>query len=244
MAYELFLEQLPFEAETSAEIMALHLRAIPPPPSEMWPDIPPQLERLLLAMLAKDPERRPSMLGVARGLEAVREELERRRQSAATAPPRTVVPIEAPQASGLMLAPTEPGASAEWRQPSRRWQYAVGVLALVASATMFLISRTDNQIADAATPRPSDLPDAAQLPADEASDVEIIPAVAAGTAPPPNLVATAAAATTPPAPRAKPPKVQPPAVRPERTRKHARKVTVAPHRARKLDPDGTLDPYR
>src|SRR5262245_16042495 len=41
MAYELFLEQLPFEAETSAEIMAMHLRATPPPASDLWPDIPP-----------------------------------------------------------------------------------------------------------------------------------------------------------------------------------------------------------
>jgi serine/threonine-protein kinase len=65
MAYELFLEQLPFEAETSAEIMAMHLRALPPPPSELWPDIPPSLEHLLLAMLAKCPEARPSMLTVA-----------------------------------------------------------------------------------------------------------------------------------------------------------------------------------
>ena len=58
MAYELFLEQLPFEAETAAEIMAMHLRATPPPPSELWPDIPPQLEDLLLAMLAKDADAR------------------------------------------------------------------------------------------------------------------------------------------------------------------------------------------
>src|SRR5205823_11963982 len=68
MAYELFLEEPPFEAETSAEIMAMHLRAAPPPPSESWPDIPPGLEHLLLAMLAKDPDARPSMLTVARTL--------------------------------------------------------------------------------------------------------------------------------------------------------------------------------
>ena len=52
MAYELFLEQLPFEAETAAEVMAMHLRTPPPPPSELWPDIPPRLQDLLLAMLA------------------------------------------------------------------------------------------------------------------------------------------------------------------------------------------------
>ncbi|HEV7556380.1 MAG TPA: serine/threonine-protein kinase, partial [Kofleriaceae bacterium] len=43
MAYELFLEQLPFEAETAAEIMTMHLRTAPPLPSELWPDIPAAL---------------------------------------------------------------------------------------------------------------------------------------------------------------------------------------------------------
>ena len=59
MAYELFLEQLPFEAETSAEIMAMHLRATPPPPRDLWPDIPPQLEHLILFV-----ERLPDARGV------------------------------------------------------------------------------------------------------------------------------------------------------------------------------------
>src|SRR6185312_6852759 len=95
MAYELFLEQLPFEAETSAEIMAMHLRATPPPPSELWPDIPPGLENLLLAMLAKDPDARPTMLTVAHTLELVRDDLVRKREEMAesggvitTPPPR------------------------------------------------------------------------------------------------------------------------------------------------------------
>ena len=38
MAYELFLAQLPFVAETSAEVVTMHLRAAPPPPSELWPE--------------------------------------------------------------------------------------------------------------------------------------------------------------------------------------------------------------
>ncbi|HEX7842693.1 MAG TPA: serine/threonine-protein kinase, partial [Kofleriaceae bacterium] len=65
MAYELFLEQLPFEAETAAEVMAMHLREAPPLPSNLWPDVPPALEALLLAMLAKQPEQRPTMIEVA-----------------------------------------------------------------------------------------------------------------------------------------------------------------------------------
>src|SRR6185436_18706617 len=91
MAYELFLEQLPFEAETSAEIMAMHLRCTPPPPSEMWPDIPTTLENLLLAMLAKAPDARPTMLTVAHTLELIRGELNSRKQ--VVAPERTTGPL-------------------------------------------------------------------------------------------------------------------------------------------------------
>ncbi|HEY0190814.1 MAG TPA: serine/threonine-protein kinase, partial [Kofleriaceae bacterium] len=81
MAYELFLEQLPFEAETAAEVMAMHLRATPPPPSDLWPDIPQVLEDLLLAMLAKQAAHRPTVAEVVRRLEQVRGELVRRRES-------------------------------------------------------------------------------------------------------------------------------------------------------------------
>ena len=55
MAYELFLEQLPFEAETAAEVMAMHLHAAPPPPRELWPDIPRELE----AAVARDARQGP-----------------------------------------------------------------------------------------------------------------------------------------------------------------------------------------
>src|SRR4051794_9236022 len=105
MAYEMFLEQLPFEAETSAEIMAMHLRAIPPPPSEMWPDIPRTLENLILAMLSKHPDSRPTILTVAHTLELVRDELQDKREritadgTAATAAP------EAPRAVRWSSAP-------------------------------------------------------------------------------------------------------------------------------------------
>jgi serine/threonine-protein kinase len=94
MAYELFLEQLPFEAETAAEVMAMHLRAAPPLPRELWPDIPPGLEQLLLAMLAKLPDQRPTMVEVARRLEEVCGELQQRMHRARrpSAAPRTPPP--------------------------------------------------------------------------------------------------------------------------------------------------------
>ncbi len=153
MAYELFLEQLPFEAETAAEVMALHLRAAPPPPRELWPDIPAELEDLLLAMLAKQPDERPTMVEVARRLEAVRSELMRRRRVrggsqrvAALDPP--LAPSGPVRVKSSGSTPTEPFT---WRSETRRWQYALGGLALALSGLMFWISRAGDRAADAAT---------------------------------------------------------------------------------------------
>ncbi|HTR49241.1 MAG TPA: serine/threonine-protein kinase [Kofleriaceae bacterium] len=127
MAYELFVEQLPFEAETSAEVMAMHLRATPPKPSELWPDIPGELEALLLAMLAKSPDARPSMLAVARTLEAVRDELAR----------HAAPPPEPPRCQRWSAVPvTEPVP----RRP-RRWKLALGAAALATGAGLFAAAR-------------------------------------------------------------------------------------------------------
>lgn len=64
IAYELLLGRPPLA----------HAPALPP--SELWPQIPRQLEDLLLEMLADDPRRRPAMSQVWRRLQATREELE------------------------------------------------------------------------------------------------------------------------------------------------------------------------
>jgi len=58
--FELFTGQLPFTGGTPIEIMTLHLRAEPPAPSLIWPEIPRELEGLILRCLAKDPAQRPA----------------------------------------------------------------------------------------------------------------------------------------------------------------------------------------
>ncbi|MBA3822079.1 MAG: serine/threonine protein kinase, partial [Deltaproteobacteria bacterium] len=155
MAFELFLEQLPFEAETSAEIMAMHLRAVPPSPAELWPDIPPALESLLLAMLAKGPEQRPTMLEVARRLEVIRTELLHRCQTVHISDSAAFRPVGPPPRATRLPSVTglsNPELTPEWRASSSRWQYAVGGAAIVASALMFMLSRAgDTQAASAAT---------------------------------------------------------------------------------------------
>jgi eukaryotic-like serine/threonine-protein kinase len=78
IAYEMFLEGPPFVADSVADIVAMHLREPPPPPSEVWPDIPNDLEKVLLEMLAKDPDGRPTLADVSVRLMMVRRELEAR----------------------------------------------------------------------------------------------------------------------------------------------------------------------
>lgn len=237
MAYELFLEQLPFEAETAAEIMAMHLRATPPAPSEMWPDIPPALESLILAMLAKSPDQRPTTLEVAHRLEAVAAEMSNRRRAASEAevplPPVLPPPSSSPRLTRLRsqagLAPTEQASiSGTWMPPRKGWQYVIGAAALAASALMFLFSRGSDTAA-ASTVAP-----VKQVAPALATHEPPAPAPTAAITPP-NIVdqMDRTPAIERPAPRAK--TLRTPS---------SRKAPVAPRRQAKIDPDGTLEPYR
>lgn len=271
MAYELFLEQLPFEAETAAEVMVMHLRAVPPPPSELWPDIPAQLEALILSMLAKQPDHRPTMLEVARQLELVREELLRRRTGAVDAVSLPETPRPSRRISVGGFAATEM-AEAPVRHP--RWQYAVGGLAVAALAAMFLLVRGGDSAAAATRPAETAVRAAALAPSPAAirADERVAsPAPAPAPAPVEHAAAPAHPATpantTTNASRGAATSVAPAAVsssaaaaaqrppRAERARPapgvHSRGVPattrrapVAPRRATKLDPNGTVDPFR
>lgn len=243
MAYELFLEQLPFEAETSAEIMVMHLKAIPPAPRELWPEIPDQLEALILRMLAKQPENRPTMLEVARHLDEVRDELDRRRRAVvdqqlgvvAIARPATII---RPPSAGL--APTMPSDSARWTPgpETRRWQWVAGASALVLATLMFLFARSgETREADAA-PAPS-VPSAFRA---QPASAEAPEAIAAQEQPAPSRPEVVEAA--PPAAVVLSPTSKPNA-RPARAhRLPIRKAPAAPRRdLAPIDPNGTIDPY-
>ena len=73
VAYELVLGRPPFpRAKTAPELYAAHLHESPPLPRSIWPEIPPQLDLALFAMLAKDPARRPTLAQVRAVIAAVR----------------------------------------------------------------------------------------------------------------------------------------------------------------------------
>jgi serine/threonine-protein kinase len=260
MAYELFLEQLPFEAETSAEIMAMHLRCTPPPPSELWPDMPAALEDLLLAMLAKDPDARPSMLTVAHTLEQVRGELEARKHQAGfnDGPPArsstriaTVLPFERRSnriaAVGAGLAPTERASASrgfaaarsraggvaeviDW--PARTPRRLPAVLGAIAitASAALFILSRSSEPAAASTVQPPP----AQIEANAAvvdEPVEPIAAIEPPTVTPPPAEVAPASVDAPTPPR------------PVKRSKTARRVQVKPHLEAAIDPNGVLDPY-
>jgi serine/threonine-protein kinase len=70
VAYELLTGHPPFEGQTVVEVCSKHLLAEPTPPSLTGVELPRGLEDLVLACLAKAPERRPASAA------ALRDELE------------------------------------------------------------------------------------------------------------------------------------------------------------------------
>jgi serine/threonine protein kinase len=60
LAYHLLCRRPPYAGPDLA-LLQMHLRAEPPPPSLAWAEVPPELERLLLRMLSKLPENRPTL---------------------------------------------------------------------------------------------------------------------------------------------------------------------------------------
>jgi serine/threonine-protein kinase len=65
MAYELLFGHAPFEHALLPDLVRAHLHDEPAPPRALWPRIPPVLDELLRAMLAKDPAARPGAACVA-----------------------------------------------------------------------------------------------------------------------------------------------------------------------------------
>jgi len=80
LLYRLLTGRPPFAAEDEAALTWLPLHSLPEPPSSLLPGMPGELEILLLSMLARTPEHRPSAAELPGLLRAAR-----------TGPPRRVV---------------------------------------------------------------------------------------------------------------------------------------------------------
>ena len=75
LLYEMVTGRRPFGGGSSAEMLAALLREQPKPPSELVPDVPKELERIILRCLRKEPGRRfQHMADVKVELQEVKEE--------------------------------------------------------------------------------------------------------------------------------------------------------------------------
>ena len=69
--YELVAGRPPFQAQEATYVLTQHLTAAPEPPSRHEPAVLPELEALILALLAKDPAQRPAAQDVMTALGAI-----------------------------------------------------------------------------------------------------------------------------------------------------------------------------
>jgi hypothetical protein len=69
--FEMLTGRIPFEAEGTGAMMAMHMFQPPPPLREIDPSIAPPVEQLVQAMMDKDPTKRPTMVEVVGQIEAL-----------------------------------------------------------------------------------------------------------------------------------------------------------------------------
>jgi eukaryotic-like serine/threonine-protein kinase len=155
--YELLTGNVPFSGDSPVEIAMKHISAIPEPPSTIRPDIPEDLDLVVLRALAKTPEERyPSaeemdkdLARVAQGLAVSRETEEAATQilSRSQMTPATMV-----------AAPPRPPAEVlyEYEQPRRGrpiWPWLLVLLLLLAAGLTgwFVYQQVKDELADAGT---------------------------------------------------------------------------------------------
>jgi len=155
--YELLTGKVPFTGDSPVEIAMKHISAAPEPPSSLRPDVPEDLDLIVLRALGKTPEDRyPSaeemdkdLARVAQGLGVSRETEEAATQilSRSQLTPATMV-----------TAPPRPPSEVlyEYEQPRRGrpvWPWLLVLLLLLAAALTgwFVYQQVRDELADAGT---------------------------------------------------------------------------------------------
>src|SRR6188474_785840 len=136
--YEMLTGQVPFTGDTPLEIAMKHISAIPEPPSSIRPDIPEDLDLIVLRALGKTPEERyPSAEEMDKDLARVAQGLgvSRETEEAAT----MILARSQVTPATMVAAPPRPPAEVlyEYEQPRRGrpgWPWLlVGLLVLAAA---------------------------------------------------------------------------------------------------------------
>ncbi len=154
IAHELFLEAPPFTADNVADLLVAHLTQPVAPPSEVWPDIPPALERVILGMLEKDAALRPTLPEVVAALHEVRRDLGGRASRFAHGSGPVAAPVESAPPP-LPVTGTEPTVESQLPPPAPRtsrgaWSVIAGSV-LLATVTVIALSTRPRALGEPAS---------------------------------------------------------------------------------------------
>ena len=133
--FELLTGRTPFIADNPMEVIAKHLMEPAPAPSAFAQGVPPELDAIVVAMLAKAPEARPSLAALARVLDGT--------PRALAATPPLCAPTTAPAPALTPVAHTTRAHGERAPRSRRGLGVALAVVGIVAiAAASFAIVRT------------------------------------------------------------------------------------------------------
>ncbi|WP_375765681.1 serine/threonine protein kinase [Archangium gephyra] len=191
--FQLLTGQLPFQARVPAEYLVHHLEHTPPSPLELRPELPPELARLVLKLLEKAPEARPTADEVRATLQEIVDSLPlvplpngaraSREMRSLAMPSVEPPPVPAPAPAPVPQAPPVSTGSRATAPRSRRLVVA-GVAAgslLLASGMAVLWRRAP---APALVAAPTAVP-VVETPAPAVASVAVAPAMPSVAEPPP-----------------------------------------------------------
>ena len=242
VAYELFLEEPPFTATTTSELLLAHVNEAPPAPHEVWPRIPKALEGLLLSMLAKDPAERPSAACVAAVLTEVRSEL---RQASTSVRPmsRAVARLMSHGGPSVRRATDATLQSLERFRPAKPWRWlaAAAMVAALFGARELIQSRAV-VVSDASASAVAAMPVPVASSPTIAHEQRTASLSTAPRAAAPMLVHHSAATDAAPSEITSPRRTRQAASRAVSTRPAPRSLARA-SAPRRLDPNALVEPY-
>jgi serine/threonine-protein kinase len=221
--FEMLTGQPPFEADNAMDMVAKHLLEPPRAPSAVVPGVPPELDQLVIAMMAKDAAARPPLSRLIDVFEQIAQGSAQQRgyQPRDSAPavlrPAEVAPGHVAAAAVSASAAMTIGELANARMTStltpkaalpdggpiasapRRWPVIAAVLAVVLGAAVYFAMRQVMGPDEPAPPRPTEPEPAAAVvpPTPDAAPVAAMPD-AAVIAPPPDAAAAAVVPEPPP----------------------------------------------
>lgn len=156
--YELLTGEVPFSGDVAVEVAMKHLSTIPDPPSKLRPDVPRDLDAVVMRALAKEPDQRYD------SAEDMAADLDRVARGVAIAPQTEeamtlILSATSISSAATMISPrgTPPPAPPAYRKPGyydelprrrRFWPWLLGLLAIaiVGIAGFLLYQQIQSQI--------------------------------------------------------------------------------------------------